>query len=333
MQFGVMLPVQGPVTNARAIGEAAKEAESLGYISAWVHDGHLTRQTNQKFSVCGSVESFKEGSDPDFYEPMTTLSYVAGATRSVKLGSCTFILPLYDPIILARQAAALDNLSNGRLIFGVSIGGSPALGKFFKIRNLTFEERGKIFDEYLRAIRALWSEPISSFQGNYIKFSDVEVYPKPRSKKIYVGASTKPRGIRRLAELADGWMPSHTLTPKEIRQAVLRIKEKQKFYGRDKIDFEVIQRSYACVAETTQEAWEISAKTVGLRAPQGEEKESSGALIGTKQDVLDRIQEFKEAGISHLGIYPIFRGSESEDLYRSMKTFAEEIIPHFDSDN
>ena len=325
-----MLPVQGPVTSAIAIGEAAKEAESLGYGSLWVHDGHLTRQSNQKFSVCGAVESFNDGADPDFYEPMTTLSYVAGATRSVKLGSCTFILPLYDPIIMARQAAALDNLSNGRLIFGVSIGGSPALGKFFKMRNLAFEERGKIFDEYVRAIRVLWSEPSGSFQGKYINFSDLEVFPKPLNNKIYIGASTRPRGLRRFAELADGWMPSHTMSPEQIKKSVSQIREKAKTYGRDKIEFEVIQRSYFCIAKSSKEAWEIAAKTVGVRANEGMGgDEFKGALIGTKDEVVDRVKEFMAAGVTHLGIYPIFRGSGSEDLNRAMRSFSEEVMSRF----
>src|SRR4029077_2827994 len=127
---------------------------------------------------------------------------------------------------------------------------------------------GKIFDEYVRAIRALWSESSSSFLGKYISFSDVEVYPKPRNNKIYIGASTKPRGLRRLAELADGWMPSHTMSPEQIKKSISQIREKAKVYGRDKIDFEVIQRSYFCIARTSNEAWEISAKTVGVRANQ-----------------------------------------------------------------
>jgi probable F420-dependent oxidoreductase len=329
MKFGVMLPVQGPVANSQAIIGTAKEAERLGYASVWVHDGYATRQTNHNFSVCGAIEYNKQDSDPVFFEPLSTLSCIAGATRTIRLGCCTIILPLYDPVQVAKQSAAIDNLSSGRLILGVAIGGAPTLGKLLKIRGLDFEQRGKIFDDYVRAIRALWTEPSSSFQGNYVKFSDVEMYPKPLNNKIYIGASIRPRGIRRLAELADGWLPSHTLSPVQISTAVNQIKEKAKKYGRNDLQLDVIHRTYACIGKTSQEAMDISKKTLGVR--EGAAAEGMSMLVGTKDQVIGKVKEFQNAGVSHLGIYPIFRGNNLDDLYRMIQGFAEDIFPNFDS--
>ena len=103
----------------------------------------------------------------------------------------------------------------------------------------------------------MWSDENSgggSFHGNYVNFSNVELYPRPTNQKIYIGASTSPRGIRRLAELADGWLPQHNVSPDQIKLGLQRVREKAKSSGRGDVTLDVIHRTYASIGETSQEA-------------------------------------------------------------------------------
>ncbi|WP_329104867.1 TIGR03619 family F420-dependent LLM class oxidoreductase [Micromonospora sp. NBC_01699] len=141
-----------------------------------------------------------------FYDPFTTLSWLAAQTRTLELGTSVTVLPYRNPLLTARVAANLDQFSGGRFILGVGVGWSKpeydALG-------VPFERRGAITDEYLDVIRAFWANDRISADGRHVSFRDVSTAPRPvRTPPIWVGG-TSPGAIRRAARYGDAWHPNN----------------------------------------------------------------------------------------------------------------------------
>jgi len=137
---------------------------------------------------------------------MITLTYVAAVTRRVELGTSVIVLPLRNPVLVAKETASLDALSGGRLIFGTAVGW---MEREFEFLGAHFDDRGARFEEYLRAIREYWTAPEPRFEGHYIRFADVNVSPRPvraAGPAIWIGGSSRP-ALRSAATLADGWHP------------------------------------------------------------------------------------------------------------------------------
>ncbi|MGI0081644.1 MAG: LLM class flavin-dependent oxidoreductase, partial [Nitrososphaerales archaeon] len=180
MKFGVRLPNSGPLANRANMIQVALEAELLGFHSIWVHDHILWGSEQHRTHLsAGSAEALDESQKPNFYESITTLSYLASMTKKVKLGMAVLVLPLRNPVVAAKQLANLDILSEGRLIVGVAPGAPNITKSEFAAVGVSYEERGKVTDEYMAAIRKIWSENLPSFSGKYTNFNEVQIFPKP----------------------------------------------------------------------------------------------------------------------------------------------------------
>src|SRR5215468_1630454 len=151
VSFGVRVPNSGPLASPDSIVQVGREAESLGYDSIWVHD-HLTwTEEIQSTHISSGSEDSNTGGSPDFYEAMTTLAYLAGLVRSVRLGVACLVVPCRNPLLAAKQIASLDVFCNGRLDIGLGIGSPSTLksreyevisslegGCFFSLKLLVF---------------------------------------------------------------------------------------------------------------------------------------------------------------------------------------------------
>ena len=169
--------MSGALAKVSNVVVATQAGESLGYDSVWTYDMSLTqtRDNHRNNLVCGSWEDIDPNGDPNFVEPFTAMAALAAVTKTIRIGSAVIQLPMYNPIVVARQAANIDAISEGRLILGAGIGSRI---NFFRAGydhlHFPFRKRGEMFDEYVRAIRQLWeSDAPSSFQGKYIQFSDL----------------------------------------------------------------------------------------------------------------------------------------------------------------
>src|SRR5260221_6604974 len=109
-------------------------------------------------------------------DPVTTLAFLAGRTRSVRLGTGVIVLPFRNPLIFAKDLATVDVLSGGRLIFGIGVG---YVQREFEALGVPYAGRGARTEEYLAAIRAVWTEPHPSYQGDLISFKGVQANPRP----------------------------------------------------------------------------------------------------------------------------------------------------------
>ena len=180
MKFGVRLPNSGPLATRKNILEVAANAEALGFHSVWVHDHVLWgTEQHQTHLSAGSAEALQDSQKPNFFESITTLSYVAAKTASVKLGIAVLVLPLRNPLVVGKQLANLDVLSEGRLIVGVAPGAPKITLPEFEAIGVDYHQRGKITDEYIVALKKVWTENLPSFSGSFVNFREVQMFPKP----------------------------------------------------------------------------------------------------------------------------------------------------------
>lgn len=160
----------------------------------------------------------------------TAQAVMAGATKRIKLGSMLTILPLHDPIVLAKSLTTLDWLSGGRAAIAVGLGWQHAE---YRALGVPWKERGERADEYLAAMLELWRSDTPSFNGKYVSFSDISFEPKPVQKpnpQLWIGGDADA-SLRRAARFGDGWAPWLT-APEEIPSKLERIRSFPDFDGR-----------------------------------------------------------------------------------------------------
>ena len=167
-------------------------AEESGFDSVWATD-HIIMPTELR-------EPYSQ-----LLEPLTLLSYIASRCEKLRVGTSCVVLPQRNPILLAKQAATLDVLSGGRVILGFGAGWAE---KEFGFLNAGFKGRGKVMDESVRLMKALWKEDVVNFEGAYFKVKEALFLPKPVSGDIpvWIGGNGES-SIRRVIKVGDGWHP------------------------------------------------------------------------------------------------------------------------------
>lgn len=186
MHFGVILPNFGRDSSPDTIRRFAESAEELGFDSVWTTEHIIVgREAVARF---GRV-----------YDPLVTLAWIAGWTQGIGLGTSIVLVPLHNPMHLAKEVATLQELSGGRFTLGVGMGWHR---DEFDFMGIGFRGRGRRADEAIRLMRAIW-DGAGDFDGDYWSFHDAtaEPHPSPRPE-IWVGGSSE-RAIRRARELGD----------------------------------------------------------------------------------------------------------------------------------
>ena len=349
MKFGIRLPVNGPFASRDAILEVLELAEQQSFDSAWTQ-GHLlwsSAQHRTQISV-GSVEALEPAQNPNMFDTFSTLFYASGVTRKVRLGSAVFVAPLVHPVLAARLLANLDVFSGGRLIFCAAPGG-PLIRKDFETLGVDFAQRAAVADECIEAILKLWTEDSASFEGRFVKFSDVSLYPKPAQKPrppVWI-AGGDPGAIGRAAKYGDGWMLT-TADPRtviggmdEIAGSFQKLKRRaREEHGREVKDLAI--DIYACVGRSggsadDREAFDISdgtiaarlkrqAQSANLRVPTQREVESMN-LIGSPSTITKKVEAFEKMGVTLLELKMICWSLEQ--MKEMMGVFGRDIIPSF----
>lgn len=215
-QFGTSLPaVQQIPSRAKAWEKTLTGAQMLDAARAAERAGFAYVSCSDHAFV---PVSRAQAMGPTWYDAGSTLAFVAGATSRIQLLSHVLVLPYRHPLVVAKQYGTLDHLSAGRVILGV---GSGHLKPEFKVLGADYEGRGRVTDDYLRAIAAAWEHDVAQFESDSVSFRDVMVWPrvarKPRPP-IWVGGNSRP-AVRRAARLGDGWVPWE-LTPDDFAAAV-----------------------------------------------------------------------------------------------------------------
>lgn len=206
MKFGMMFANTGPFVTAAGAVELAREAELAGFESLWAVEHVIwpaEYSSRYPYSPSGKMPGDSSSPIPD---PLIWLSFAAASTSTIRLATGILILPERNPLILAKEAATLHVLSDGRFDLGIGVGW---LEEEFAALGVPFERRGDRADDYLAAMRSLWSDDPAAHDGEFVSFQDVSSNPKPLGGAVPVIVGGHSRAAaRRAGRLGDGFFPA-----------------------------------------------------------------------------------------------------------------------------
>jgi probable F420-dependent oxidoreductase len=194
VKVGINLINFGPGASPDSLLRWTKLGESVGYHFVMISD-HIAMTPD----VVARYPA-------PFYDPWVTLGWLAGQTQTIELGTTVIIVPYRHPLATARLVANVDRVARGRFLFGVGVGWAR---QEFEALGVPFERRGSITDDYLRAMKACWTQDVASYDGKFVSFRDVHTAPRPLTAPhppIWVGGGSEA-AIRRAARLGDAWHP------------------------------------------------------------------------------------------------------------------------------
>jgi probable F420-dependent oxidoreductase len=287
MHIGVNLPNYSSLGHRDAIVAIAQAAEGLGYASLWTND-HVLLPTSRPEPFGNVLES------------LTTLSYLAASTHRIRLGTGILVLPQRDPLLVAKQAATISHLSGGRLTLAVGVG---YIEQEYAYLRADFDNRGRLADEYIPAMRELFESGTPQFHGPHINFADVLFSPRPSAGIPLLVGGNSPAALRRAATLGDGWYGLWR-SPDQVRASLAQINE----FGIHRAKFEVSVRVVT---------------RVGSLLPEGDPET---ILQGDAAAILNKIQRYSEAGVDRIVIEPA--STDLDDFLRQLARFADEVTPH-----
>jgi probable F420-dependent oxidoreductase len=331
MKFGVALPTAGegigfPIGFAtpETLTRIAERAEELGFYAVMPNEHLCTPRAVREES----------GTPPAFYEPLIALAYSAARTRNIRLMTGLIVLPLREPVLLAKQITTLDHYCDGRLILGVGAG-------IYRdeleasLPRLCHASRGDLVDEGLEALHRLLNERAATFKGRYHCFEDVELHPKAKQQElpIFVAGNTD-RAIRRAARYGRGWM-SAGLGPAQIVDGRRRLGEYAREDGREHTRISTAVQLAVCLGQTqlaaearlkTTKVWQ-QWTTVGLRGVTPADLIRAN-LIGPAEEICKRVAALEQSGVDHLAGL-IFPGRDVNEVLEQMEEFAGSVMTEF----
>ena len=220
--------------------DVAPMVEAMGFESLWVGEHtHLPVDTVHMYRERRSREtgSADDAGVPDFYrrmaDPYTTLAAAAACTTTIRLGTCIALPAEYNPLILAKEIATLDQISRGRFELGIGFGWNrPELEN----NGIDFGRRRQVLREKILAMQALWTNPSAGFEGEFVSFSDSWSLPKPAQRPhppIRIGAAPSEQTLRFIVEFCDGWLPVVSHSGDVLPKAIEDLRSRWVQAGRD----------------------------------------------------------------------------------------------------
>lgn len=299
MKVGITCGGIGPYATGSFIRASAIAAEKAGF-SHYMMPDHIV----QFAAYPESTYSYADGSgqeppeqsddaplkwDDDTYanqsaanpliDPVIGMAWAAAATSTLEVGTNCIVLPQRNPLVLAKELATLDSFAGGRALLGVGVGWAK---EEFDATGADFSVRGKRTDEAIRAMRAAWCQPVSSYSGPFDNFKDVYSYPKPPRPggvPLLIGGESKA-AMRRVAQLGDGWIP-YNLPVAEAPEAIAEIKRMAREAGRDPEALRIVKIVYSNAALDDLKRYRDAGVTEFNMASSGE-LPGEGAGIGAK---------------------------------------------------
>jgi len=234
MKFGIRYCNTGRYTDPARAVELVQAAEDAGFESAWTVE-HVVIPKGYQSAYPYTADGRLPGGEGDFIlpDPQIWMAYVAARTDRINLATGILILPQHNPVICAKQVATLDYMSGGRVLLGIGVGW---LKEEFEALGVPFAERGARTEEYMHALRALWSMDLPSFQGKFVSFQNAYMRPKPvrGTVPIVIGGHSKA-AARRAGRMADGFFPARGASSELLRL----VRDAAVEAGRDPRDVEI----------------------------------------------------------------------------------------------
>jgi probable F420-dependent oxidoreductase len=236
MKVGI-IPINVGVQSSERMVSLAKKAEEVGLESVWTFE-HVVVPEDYQSKYPYSPEG-KMGARPEtpFVDPLIAIAHASAHTTTLRFGTGVNILPQANPLFLAKQAASLDFVSGGRFMLGV---GTGWLREEYEALGTPFERRGARFDDYIAAMKKVWSGEVVEHDGEFVKLSGFKSYPLPVQKPhmpVIIGGTSKP-AFRRVARHGDGWFaPSAGV--EQLEQQLEGLDAACQKQGRDRTSVEV----------------------------------------------------------------------------------------------
>ena len=326
VSFGVSLPTYcsdefGPGPTLDQLREFVEICEKLGFTHFW-HVDRLMAKAPPSYNT-------------SWYEPLITLASIAPFIKKSRIGTAVINVAYRNPLILAKQLATLDRISNGKLTIGF---GRAWCKPELEVCNIGEKDRVPIFNEAVEIIKLLLTEKTVTYEGKYGKLKAFSLEPrpiqKPRPPILIAGGGdgihfteektylVNEKLFRRVAMLGDGWIARTDTSILELESVIKFLKSYLKSIGKDPNNFMIAHQNFVFVIgkSGTMEEAKRRLKMLSLRPP---EYLLSRYIIGSPKEVIDRIKSEINAGIQHFIAMPI--GFDYELLH----FFSDEVMPIF----
>ena len=284
----------------RLIRDFVPKAEVLGYDSLWVQEQIVTG-----YGVL---------------EPVTLLTYASALTSKVRLGTSVLLPVIRNPLQLAKSLATLDQLSQGRLTVGIGIGGPHIPEAAFGVSP---QRRGRRFVETIEVMKALWTQPKATFNGEFWRFEKIPMEPKPVQQPhppLWFGAR-EPVALKRAVRHGEGWMGAGSSSSADFVQHHQLLRRLLEEAGRDPATFAVSKRVYIAVDDDRDRAERRLREWFGARY-RNADMGSRVSIWGSRAQCIDELAELVRAGAKHLLLNPVF------DELEQLELLAREVMPH-----
>ena len=239
MQVGVIIPSAGPKTSPENIVAMARLAAELGYHSLWLTDHVVLAEQVDAYYPYRSHGRWDYPPDTSWLDPLLSLAWAGAAAPELKLGTSVLVLPIRNPVLLAKQVASLDYLTGGRVILGV---GAGWMEEEFDIIGERFDNRGSRAAEIVTLMRRYWNGETVEFEGRYYQTPPARMYPRPVQAQIPIvwGGHTEA-ALKRVARVGDGWHPTQ-ISLEQLAQGLEKLRGYCEAQGRDPASLTIIAR-------------------------------------------------------------------------------------------
>ena len=308
MKFGISLTNRGPLATPENLVGFARQAESLGFHSITISDHIVVPQETTHNYPYHPQGHFPVADAHDYYEPLATISFLAGATERIRIGTSVLIISYRNPVVTAKVCATADAMSGGRIFLGVGTGwweaeyrrsGSPA----------TSRTAGRAPTSTCASSGTCGTEERPAFSGRYFQYSNIEFSPRPAQAggiPLLVGGHTG-RALRRTAELGDGWHPIGLRAPAGLDPSELKAK-------RDELDRMCEERGRDPAGVPTV-----------FRCPIRPGGERDGPMTGEPGRIVEDVAAYAAAGVQEI-VWDVFYPAAAE-IREVIDRIAEEIVP------
>jgi probable F420-dependent oxidoreductase len=259
-----------------------------------------------------------------FFDPLLMIAQAAVVSRRLTFGTGVYLLPLRHPAPVAKQVATLDHLTEGRLIFGVGVGGE--FPKEYELCGVPRSERGARLSEGIEVLRKLWTGEAVTHHGRFYDFEEVPMKPpgrQPGGPPVWCGGRSDA-ALRRAGAMADGYI-SYVVTPQMYADSLAKISDSAEQAGRRPDRYGTGHLLFARLDDSYEAAHDAATETLSIRYNMDFRRAAARyAALGTPQQVAERIREFHAAGVRHavldlLGPY--------DQRPAQIERFAAEVIP------
>ena len=302
VRFGIGLPNQVlPDPRPETMVEMAAEADRLGFDSVWVGD----RVFHDRLPIL---------------DPLAILASLTTRTSKVRLGTAILIMPLRNPVTLAKTLSTIDFLSKSRLVLGLSVG---AREEDYRAVGIAFERRAKLFVDGIELMRKLWTQRDVSYAMEDARAERMNMMPRPAGENrppILLGGYAEAV-FRRAGRLANGWIGGTQLSPEAYASSWNKVVGYAKSLGRDTTKLEPAKLWYCYVSDDRQAAKRLLEER--LQTYYGSYDVENNCIFGAPKDCLMRLKKYREAGVRTFILQPVLDGISQ------VRTIFDEIVAKF----